>query len=380
MQDKRDYYEVLGVSKNATDKEIKSAFRRLAKKYHPDLNKDNPEAAEKFKEIGEAYEVLSDENKRRQYDQFGHAGVNGAGGAGFGGFEGFDGFSGFEGFQGSYGFNVDDIIDSFFGGGSNRGKNRKRPGADILKSIKLDFEDAIYGCERDLDLDVVEVCETCHGEGGLDSKTCSKCHGSGTVTSEQHTILGSFVTKTTCPDCHGTGKTYDKVCPDCHGKGQIKKHKTITVNIPAGIATGDRLRVPKKGGAGTNGGEPGDLYLEFNVSPHEFYNRDGDDIYLEVPITITEAILGCKKEIPTLYGNVKLTIPAGTNSGDKQRIRGKGVDNKAKRSKGNMYVIMRVITPQKLTRDQKKLITKLSETDMSTSEIDKFNKFTAKND
>ncbi len=376
MSDKRDYYKVLGVSKDASEQEIKSAFRKLAKKYHPDLNKDDPTAADKFKEAQEAYEVLSDKNKRANYDRFGHAGV-GSGSGGFGGFNGA-----------SYGFDASDIdlgdiFDSFFGGGfgggfSQRGSStsRKRSGADMLKKINLSFEEAIYGCGKDLELDVVEECSTCKGEGGLNSKTCPKCHGSGTITSEQHTILGSFLSKTTCPDCHGSGKTYDKTCPDCHGSGQTTKHKTITVNIPAGITTGDRLRLSKKGGPGSNGGEPGDLYLEFYIAEHKYYKRENDDIYLDVPITITEAILGCKKEIPTLYGSVKLNIPAGTNSGDIQRIKGKGVDNKAKRSKGNMYITIKVITPKHLTREQKKLIEALGKTELEDEEIEKFNRFT----
>ncbi len=376
MADKRDYYEVLGVSKDASESEIKSAFRKLAKKYHPDLNKDDPTAADKFKEAQEAYEVLSDEQKRKQYDQFGHAGVNNNGG--FGGFGGAGGY----GFDASD-IDLGDIFDSFFGGGFGGGfsqsrtntSQRKRTGSDVLKRIKISFEEAIYGCKKDLELDVVENCETCNGTGGLNEKTCSKCHGSGTITTEQHTILGSFLSKTTCPDCHGSGKTYEKKCPDCHGNGQIRKHKTITINIPAGIDTGDRLRVAKKGNPGSNGGEPGDLYLEFVVPEHKYFKREKDDIYLEVPITITEAILGCKKEIPTLYGVIKLNVPSATNSGDIQRIKGKGVDNKAKHSKGNMYITFKVITPKRLSRDQKKLIEQLSKTDLTEDEIDSFNKF-----
>lgn len=379
MAEKRDYYEVLGVSKTASQDEIKSAFRKLAKKYHPDLNKDDPSAADKFKEAQEAYEVLGDEAKRKQYDQFGFSGVNNQAG-GFGGFSGA-----------SYGFDASDIdlgdiFDSFFGGGfggfsSSRqsANSRKRAGSDVLKKINLTFEEAIYGCEKDLELDVVEVCSTCEGNGGLNGKTCSKCHGSGTITTEQHTILGSFLSKTTCPDCKGSGKTYEKTCPDCHGEGRVKKHKTITVNIPAGISTGDRLRIAKKGNPGSNGGEPGDLYLEFDVQEHAYFKREGDDIYLDVPITITEAILGCKKEIPTLYGVVKLTIPAGTNSEDMQRLRGKGVDNKAKHAKGNMYITIKVITPKKLSRDQKRLIEQLENTDLYDEEIEKFNKFVKRN-
>lgn len=382
MANKRDYYEVLGVSKDASDADIKSAFRRLAKKYHPDLNRDDPTAADKFKEAQEAYEVLSDENKRRQYDQFGHAGVGGSG-AGFNGFGG--GFSGFDGADFDFGDIFDNIFGggfSSFGGGSTRssGGSRKSRGSDLLMRVDLSFEEAIFGTEKDFDLDVVEDCEECHGKGGFDEKTCERCHGSGTITSEQHTILGSFLSKTVCPDCQGSGHTYQKTCSSCHGKGKVKTHKTITVTVPAGIDTGERLRVSGKGNAGINGGPNGDLYLEFVVEDHEFFQRDGDDIYLELPLTITEAILGCKKEVPTLYGNIQLTVPAGSESGDKQRIRGKGVDNKAHRSKGNMYVITKVITPKKLNRAQKKLIEQLASTDLEDREIERFTKFTKKND
>ncbi len=375
MAEKRDYYEVLGVSRSATEAEIKSAFRKKAKEFHPDLNKDNPEAAEKFKEAQEAYSVLSDENKRKMYDQYGHAGVNNSAGAG--------GFSGFGGFDASD-FDFGDIFDNIFGGGFSSfggGSSRTRAtrGSDVLMRVNIDFNDAVFGCSKDINLDVVEECDDCNGTGGFDSETCSRCHGSGTITSEQHTILGSFVSKTTCPECNGKGKTYKRRCSTCNGKGRIKKNKTITVNVPSGIDNGDRLRVSGKGSPGANGGPNGDLYLEFSVSEHEYFEREGDDIYLEVPLTITEAILGTKKTIPTLYGNIKLTIPAGTDSGDKQRIKGKGIDNKNNHNKGNMYVIMKVITPKRLSRDQKKIIEKINETDLKDIEIEKFDKFTKNN-
>lgn len=379
MADKRDYYEVLGVSKTATAAEIKSAFRKKAKQYHPDLNKDNPDAAEKFKEVQEAYEVLSDEEKRKMYDQYGHAGVNN--GAGFNGFGG--------GFQGAD-FDFGDIFDSIFGGGSgfsgfsgfggnSSSRNRATRGSDVLMHMNLSFDEAVYGCEKQFKVDVVEDCEECDGKGGFDQEECHTCHGSGTVTREQHSILGSFLSKSTCPDCGGLGKTFKRKCRSCHGTGRVTKNKTLTINIPAGIDTGNRLRVSGKGNPGSNGGSNGDLYIEFSVSEHDFFVRDNDDIYLEVPLTITEAILGCKKEIPTLYGNVKINIPAGTDSGDKQRIKGRGVDNKSNRSKGDMYLIMKVITPKKLTRDQKKLIEELNESLSEDSVLSKFNKFTEKN-
>jgi molecular chaperone DnaJ len=381
VAEKRDYYEVLGVSKTATEQEIKSAFRKKAKEFHPDLNKDNPDAAEKFKEAQEAYSVLSDESKRKMYDQYGHAGVgNGPqGSSGFGGYSNFD----------ASGFDFGDIFDSFFGGGSNfsgfsnyssNGRNTAFRGSDVLMRMNLEFDEAIYGCEKKFNLDVVEECDECHGRGGFDSEQCSTCHGQGTITTEQHTILGSFMSRTTCPDCNGTGKAYKRRCTECNGKGKVKRNKKITINVPEGINTGDRQRLSGKGNPGSNGGENGDLYIEFIVDEHDYFVRENDDIYLEVPLTITESILGCKKDIPTLYGNVKLNITPGTNSGDKQRIKGKGVDNKYRKHKGDMYVIFKVYTPKKLTREQKALIDELNNTALETDEIKKFNKFTSNNE
>ena len=381
---KRDYYEVLGVDKNASEAEIKSAFRKKAKEFHPDLNKDNPDAEAKFKEVQEAYSVLSDEGKKKMYDQYGHAGV-GNGGAGASGFGGFNG----GGFSGS-GFGFDDIFETIFGAGGGFGggfqnygedsRTRVRRGSDALMRMSVEFEEAIYGTEKKFNLDVVEECDECHGRGGFDSEKCSTCHGSGTITTQQNTILGSFMSKTTCPDCGGLGKTYKRKCTECNGKGRIKRNKKITINIPAGINTGDRLRVSGKGNPGQNGGDNGDLYIEFIVGNHDFYIRDDDDIYLEVPLTITEAVLGCKKTIPTLYGNVKLNVAAGTDSGDKQRIKGKGVDNDYHHTKGDMYVIFKVITPKKLSRAEKQLFEKLDKTLEDDNLIKKFNKFTEKND
>ena len=382
MAEKRDYYDVLGVTRSATEAEIKSAFRKKAKEFHPDLNKDDPKASEKFQEAQEAYSVLSDENKRKMYDQYGHAGVGngGPGGSYSGGFGGFD----------ASGFDFGDIFDSVFGGaggfggfsgfggGRDQGPRPTR-GNDILMRMNLTFDEAIYGCEKKFNLDVVEECDECHGQGGFDKEECHTCHGKGTVTTQQQTILGAFMSKTTCPDCEGRGKTFKRKCSECNGKGRVKKNKKITINIPAGINTGDRQRISGKGNPGTNGGENGDLYIEYIVDEHEYFIREDDDIYLEVPLTLTEAILGCKKEIPTLYDNVKINISAGTNSGDKQRIKGKGVDNEYRRRKGDMYIIFKVYTPKKLSREQKQLIEKLSKTDLDTDEIKKFNKFTKEN-
>ena len=387
MAEKRDYYEILGVSKGASDAEIKSAYRKKAKQLHPDLNKDDPHAEEKFKEAQEAYAVLSDENKRRMYDQCGHAGVGGTtGGNPYGGYGG--GFSNFDASD----FDFGDIFDSIFGGagggfggfsgfgGRSSNTNRATRGNDILMQMELSFEEAIYGCEKKFNIDVVEDCEECHGHGGFDREECSTCHGSGTVTTQQQTILGSFMSRSTCPDCHGAGKTYKRKCTECNGKGKVKNNKKITINIPEGINTGDRQKVSGKGNPGNNGGENGDLYIEYVVDRHPYFLRENDDIYLEVPLTIAESILGCKKEIPTIYGNVKINITAGTNSGDKQRIKGKGVDNKYRRHKGDMYLIFKIYSPKKLSREQKNLIEKLSETPLDTEEIRKFNNFTKKND
>ena len=373
--DKRDYYEVLGVSKTATDAEIKSAFRKLAKKYHPDVSTEE-NAAEKFKECQEAYAVLSDPAKRKQYDQFGHAAFSGGAG-GAGGFSNFDfgdmsdifedlfgGLGGFGGFS------------SGFGGSGRRSANGPRKGNDVLYRMTIDFEDAVYGTKKDLNLDVVDTCPDCDGKGGFHPETCSACRGSGTVTSEQRTMFGSFLTKTTCSQCNGTGTSFEKKCSTCHGSGKVKKNKTITITIPAGIDTDNRLRVAGKGEAGTNGGNPGDLYVEFTVREHDFYERDEDDIYVDLPLTITEAVLGCKKEVPTLYGNVTLTIPAGTCTDDKLRLRGKGVENVSTHRKGDMYVIAKVIIPEKITRDQKKLFEQLANTTLDNSpEFKKYYKF-----
>ena len=373
---KRDYYEVLGVSKTATDAEIKSAFRKLAKKYHPDVSKE-PDAEEKFKECQEAYAVLSDPQKRRQYDQFGHAAFQGgAGGAG-----------GFGGFSTNFDFgDMSDIFDDILGGlggfgsfrssNSRRSANGPRKGNDVLYRMTIDFEEAVFGTKKDINIDVIDNCEECNGKGGFNSKTCTECRGSGTITQEQRTILGSFLTKTTCPYCNGTGETFEKKCTKCKGKGKIKKNKTIEVNIPAGIDSENRLRVAGKGEAGINGGNSGDLYIEFTVKEHEFYKREEDDIYVSLPLTISEATLGCKKEVPTPYGNINLTIPAGTQSNDKLRIKGKGVTNVSTKKKGDFYVIANVIIPEKLTRDQKKLFEELNKTSLDNSpEFKKYQKY-----
>ena len=372
---KRDYYEVLGVSKTATDAEIKSAFRKLAKKYHPDVSKEE-NAAEKFKEVQEAYAVLSDPEKRKKYDQFGHSAFQNNGG-GAGGFQGFDGFD-----FGDMGDIFDDILGGFgFSSNSRRSANGPRKGNDVLYRMTISFDEAVHGCEKDIDLDTVDNCPNCHGEGGFNSKTCPECRGSGTISSEQRTMFGSFLSKTTCPECHGTGNMFEKKCPDCNGKGKIRKNKTITVTVPAGIDNGNRLRLTGKGEAGENGGRNGDLYLEFTVKDHDFYKRNEDDIYIDLPLTITEAVLGCTKEVPTIYGNVELTIPSGTQSLDKLRLRGKGIENVNTKRKGDMYAVVKVIMPEKLTKEQKSLFESLANTELDNSiVIKKYKKFLKDND
>lgn len=367
---KKDYYEVLGVSKTATDEEIKRAFRKLAKQYHPDVNKDEG-ASEKFKEIGEAYAVLSDENKRRQYDQFGHAAFDGnAGAGGFGGFNG--GFSGF-GFDD---IDLSSIFEQFMGGGFSRSRNtgdRPVDGDDHLVHIELDFLEAVYGCSKEFKINSKEKCSHCNGLGGHNPETCKKCNGRGRVVREQRTLLGIMQSESICPECNGSGKTFKESCTYCNGKGLIKKNKTLTIKVPSGVDDGDKMRMPKKGSAGINGGANGDVYVEFKVKSHPLYKRDASDIYLQVPITITEAVLGCKKEIPTVCGNQVIEIPSGSQNGDKIRLKGKGIDDKKLGKKGDTFVILNVIIPTKLDREQKSLFKELSKTDLETNDV--FKKF-----
>lgn len=371
MNNKRDYYEILGVSKTATDEEIKRAFRVLAKKYHPDVNKEEG-AAEKFKEIGEAYSVLSDKNKRAQYDQFGHAAFDGAqGGAGFD--------------MGD--INLDDILSNIFGGGfggfsssfsgfgGSRSSSRARRGEDMLMHIRLSFEEAVNGCKKDIKVNVTEACDECNGKGGFGETTCSTCGGRGVIREQQSTLFGIMQTQKTCPDCRGEGKTFKEICRQCDGEGRVSKNKTLTITVPAGIDTGNQLRLSGKGGAGINGGPNGDIYLEFVVEEHKYFERHEDDIYLELPVTITDVILGCKKEIPTLTGTGYVEIKPGTQNYTKLKLKGKGIKGVNSRTSGDMYVVINVIIPSKLNKKQKDLIKELSETDLENeSEFKEFKK------
>ncbi|GIN55833.1 molecular chaperone DnaJ [Lederbergia ruris] len=349
---KRDYYEVLGVSKGASKDEIKKAYRRLSKKYHPDINKE-PGADEKFKEITEAYEVLSDDQKKTQYDQFGHAGPQGFGGGG--GFSG-DADFGFGGFE--------DIFNTFFGGGTRRDPNAPRQGADLQYTMTLSFEEAVFGKETVIEIPREETCETCHGSGakpGTSPETCSHCNGTGQLNVEQNTPFGRIVNRRVCQYCQGTGKIIKDKCTTCGGDGKVKKRKKINVKIPKGIDEGQQMRVAGEGEPGTNGGPPGDLYVVFHVQNHEFFEREGDDIYCEMPITFAQAALGDEIEVPTLYGKVKLKIPVGTQTGTTFRLRGKGVPNVRGYGTGDQHVQVKVITPTKLTEQQKQLLRDFAE-------------------
>ncbi len=374
---KKDYYEVLGVSKDASDAEIKSAFRKLAKKYHPDVSKEK-NAAEKFKEAQEAYAVLSDKEKRRSYDQFGHAAFDqngGFGGAGFSGFQDVDLSDIFgEIFGNGFGFGGS----SFFNGGSSRKTTRKEKGPDISVIFDMNFEEAAFGTETKVELNIDDTCPDCNGHGGTGVESCSECGGSGYVRREQRSILGAFVSQSPCPKCGGTGEVFKKKCDTCHGSGKKKTKKTIKVKVPAGVDTGDHLRVPGKGPAGNNGGPNGDVYIEIRVKEHPLFKREDENLYLTLPLTIAEAALGCKKEIPTLEGNIILSIPAGSQSGEKHRIKGKGLKSPAKHRTGDLYVILKVITPTKLNKKQKKLLEDLNKTDLKSSEFTTFEKYVKK--
>lgn len=345
---KRDYYEVLGINKNASKDEIKKAYRKLSKQYHPDINKE-ADATEKFKEVKEAYETLSDDQNRAHYDQYGHTDPNqGFGGGDFGG-----GFGGFE-----------DIFSSIFGGGRRRDPNAPRQGADLQYTMTLKFEEAVFGKETDIEIPREEECDTCHGSGakpGSKTDTCSHCHGTGQLNVEQNTPFGRIVNRRSCHYCSGKGKIITQKCTTCGGAGKVQKRKKIHVKIPAGIDDGQQLRVSGQGEAGFNGGPSGDLYVVFHVRDHEFFERDGDDIYCEMPLTFAQAALGDEIEVPTLHGKVKLKIPAGTQTGTNFRLRGKGVPNVRGYGQGDQHIKVRVITPTKLTEKQKQLIREFAE-------------------
>ena len=363
MADKRDYYEVLGLSKGASEDEIKRAYRKLAKQYHPDVNKA-PDAEAKFKEINEAYSVLSDSEKRATYDQFGFAGMDGAnfGGSGFGGFGGMnmddlgDIFSSFMGGMGGgfSGFN--------FGGRSSR-RNGPMKGENRYMSMDIEFLEAVHGVEKTVNISVDKKCEHCDGTGAeskSDIETCSKCNGSGVTMRQSRTPFGVIQQQGVCPDCNGTGKHIKKICPHCGGTGYNNVREKVDVNIPAGISSGQQVRIQGYGERGENGGPNGDLYIEIRVRPHKYFIREDNDIYIKVPITSVEATLGTKIDVPTPYGDVELTIPAGTQPNSRLRLKGYGVKDLRGSSKGDQYVEVEVNIPKKLSKEEKELYEKLS--------------------
>ena len=361
--DKKDYYEVLGLKKGATDAEIKKAYRQMAKKYHPDLNPDNPEAEAKFKEVNEANDVLSDPEKKARYDQFGFAGVDpsygaGAGTGGGGGFGGFGGFTG--GFSSAGGVDLGDIFDNIFGGGFSGGSrtspNSPRRGSDIVVSLSISFMEACKGLVHDIEINRIEECEECGGSGakkGTQAKTCPDCHGTGKVNVRQQTMFGMMQSTRACSKCMGKGKIIDSPCPKCNGSGVYQKKVTISVNIPAGISDGQTIRLSGKGNAGTNGGPRGDLKVRISVRPDRVFERDGDNIIVEVPLTYTQAALGAEIDIPTIDGTMKYTIPAGTQPGKVFTIRGKGVQHCQRNGRGDELIQVSIEVPTNLNRKQK---------------------------
>ena len=354
MAEKRDYYEVLGVDKSADDATIKKAYRNLAKKYHPDLNPDNKEAEKKFKEVNEAYEVLSDSEKKARYDQFGHAGVDpnfGAGGAGGG--------SPFGGGFGDFGDIFSDLFGGAFGGSRRSNPNAPRRGADTAARITISFEEAAKGCQKTIKVTHIENCSACGGSGaknGTSPKTCPHCHGSGQEVVQQRTPFGVMQTQRPCSHCGGKGKIIEHPCEKCSGKGKVRITREQTVNIPAGIDDMQVLNVRSQGDAGSNGGPNGDLRIEVNVRPHPIFERDGFDVYVEVPVTFVQASLGAEISVPTLDGKVKFKIHEGTQSGDEFKLAGKGIKRINSSGRGNQYVKINVEIPRNLSKEQKELL------------------------
>ncbi|MDR1934588.1 MAG: molecular chaperone DnaJ [Candidatus Accumulibacter sp.] len=358
---KRDFYEILGINRDASEDEIKKSYRKLAMKYHPDRNPDNPKAEERFKEAKEAYEILSDAQKRSAYDQFGHAGVDPQAGMG-GGFGG--GFGGAGAFSDAFG----GIFDEIFGGG-NRGGGRSNVyrGADLRYNLEITLEQAAFGTETQIRIPTMEACESCKGTGakpGTQPKTCPVCQGSGQVRLQQ----GFFSIQQTCPKCHGTGKFIAEPCAACHGAGRVKQHKTLAVKIPAGVDEGDRIRLSGEGEHGINGGPAGDLYVQVRLKQHAVFQRDGNDLHCEMPISFPTAALGGEIEIPTLDGAANLRIPEETQSGKIFRLRGKGIKGVRSQAHGDLLCHVVVETPVNLTERQKELLRELEESSRGNAE------------
>ncbi len=355
MAEKRDYYEVLGVSKGASDDEIKKAYRKLAKQYHPDLNPGDKEAEAKFKEVSEAYEVLSDAEKKQKYDRFGHAGIDpnyGAGGAYGGGFD----TSGFGG-----GIDLGDIFDSFFGGGGTSSARRNAPqrGDSLKIGVMLSFEEAAFGCTKSIEIDRIEKCEDCNGTGaerGTTAETCPVCHGTGSVKTAQRTPLGMFQSTSPCQSCRGTGKVLKSPCKTCHGQGMTRRHRRIEVRIPEGIDDNQPIQLRGQGNAGVNGGPAGDLYVVVSIRPHPLFTRQGSDVLCDVPISFVDATLGAEIEVMTIDGKVKYTVPEGTQTGTIFRLRGKGIKRPDGRGRGDHFVTVNIEVPKNLSQQQKDLL------------------------
>ena len=343
-----EYYDRLGLSKDASQDEIKRAYRKLSKKYHPDINKE-PGAEEKYKEILEAYETLSDAQKRAAYDQYGPDGANGFGGQGsFGGFDGGAGFGGFE-----------DIFSSFFGGGATRNPNAPRQGDDLQYRVNLSFEEAVFGAEKEIHYNREVTCKTCSGSGakpGTSPVTCGRCHGHGVINVDTQTPLGMMRRQVTCDVCHGTGQEIKDPCQTCHGTGREKQSHTVSVKIPAGVETGQQIRLAGQGEAGFNGGPYGDLFVVINVNPSDKFTRDGSTIYYTLNISFVQAALGDTVEVPTVHGNVEMVIPAGTQTGKTFRLKGKGAPRLRGGSQGDQLVSVKIVTPTKLNDAQKEAL------------------------
>lgn len=361
-QNKRDYYEVLGVSKGASDDELKKAYRKLAKQNHPDLNPGDKAAEERFKEVNEAYEVLSDKDKRAKYDQFGFAGVDpnfGAGGGGFGGFDMGDIFGSF--FGGGFGG---------FGGGGAQTRTGPAKGKTVRSSLTLTLEEAAFGCEKDVTINHIEACDSCGGSGcaeGTTAEVCPNCHGSGSVRMQQRTVFGNMSTTTVCPNCRGEGKIIHQPCKSCGGSGGLRKNRKVHVKVPAGIDNGQAISVRAQGDMGRNGGPAGDLIVGINVKPHAKLNREGFHIYLDQNVSFLQAALGAEVEIPSLDGKIKCKVAAGTQPGTTLRLQGKGVPVLNGRGRGDQFVTIRVEVPRNLNAEQKEALRKFGETMGETS-------------
>lgn len=353
MPGKKDYYDILGVSKDASQKEIKKAYRKLAKKYHPDTNDGDEKSSEKFKEISEAYEILSDPEKRKRYDQYGHSGI------GEDDFN-FDDFArgGFGGFE--------DIFDMFFGGGRGGRSRRRGPqrGRDLQYKLQISFEEAAFGAEKQITIPRTEVCPECDGSGAessSDVKTCPKCDGQGQIRVTQQTPFGRFAQTKTCDRCGGSGEIVENPCSNCNGTGKVQRRRQLTINIPAGVNNGSKLRMAGEGEAGDKGAASGDLYIIIQVQEHEIFDRKGDDVYCEIPINFVQATLGDEIKVPTLEGKVKFNIPQGTQPGTTFRLKNKGITHLNRSGKGDQYIKTKVVIPENLNKEQKELLEEFAE-------------------